>query len=121
MSIAASKIRFQKTNLLTIILLFITILAGGVVRSSGSGMGCPDWPKCFGRYVPPTAVSDLPRDYKQKYVAGRVKKNEHFAKMLDAMGYTDLANRLRQDKSILIPEEFNATRTWTEYLNRVVG
>lgn len=106
---------------MSVALLFLVILAGGVVRSSGSGMGCPDWPKCFGCLIPPTSVSDLPANYKQKYVEGREKKNQRFAKTLDFLGYTDLARRLREDKSILIPEEFNAAKTWTEYINRLAG
>src|SRR5271169_5070448 len=121
MSTSASKIRFQKTNLITIVLLFILILAGGIVRSTGSGMGCPDWPKCFGQYIPPTEASELPIDYKQKYVAGRLEKNQRFAKTLDVFGYADLARRIREDKSILVPEEFNAAKTWTEYINRLIG
>jgi len=84
-------------------------------------MGCPDWPKCFTRYIPPTSAADLPVDYKQKYVAIRQAKNQRFAKTLDVFGYTDLARRIREDKSILIPEEFNATKTWTEYVNRLIG
>ncbi len=121
MSKTTSKSKFQTVNLLSIILLFVLILAGGVVRSTGSGMGCPDWPKCFGRYIPPISVDDLPADYKQKYVAGRMAKNERFAHTLDVFGYADLAKRLRQDKSILVPEEFNVARTWTEYVNRLIG
>ena len=121
MNIAVSQKRFQKINLITIVLLFVLILAGGVVRSTGSGMGCPDWPKCFGCYVPPTSVSQLPKDYKQKYVAGRLAKNQRFAKTLDIFGFSELAARLRQDKSILVPEEFNAAKTWTEYINRLIG
>ncbi|MDR3693276.1 COX15/CtaA family protein [Mucilaginibacter sp.] len=117
----ASKIRFRKYSLVTIVLLFILILAGAVVRSSGSGMGCPDWPKCFGQYVPPTSINELPKDYKQKYVAERTKKNQKFAKTLDLFGYSDLARRIREDKSILLPEEFNAAKTWTEYINRLIG
>lgn len=113
--------RFIRINLITIISLFVLILAGGVVRSSGSGMGCPDWPKCFGRYIPPTEASELPSDYKQNYVAKREKKNQRFAKTLDAFGYNQLADRIRKDKSILVPEDFNAARTWTEYINRLVG
>jgi cytochrome c oxidase assembly protein subunit 15 len=121
MRTSTSKIRFQKINLATIVLLFILILAGGVVRSTGSGMGCPDWPKCFGRYIPPTNSSKLPKDYKQKYAAGRLAKNQRFAKTLDLFGYSDLAKRIREDKSILMPEEFNAAKTWTEYINRLIG
>jgi cytochrome c oxidase assembly protein subunit 15 len=121
MNIAVSQKSFQKINLITIVLLFVLILAGGVVRSTGSGMGCPDWPKCFGRYVPPTESSELPADYKQKYVAGREAKNQRFAKTLDVFGFSDLATRLRQDRSILVPEEFNAAKTWTEYINRLIG
>ena len=121
MNIAVSQKRFQKINLITIVLLFVLILAGGVVRSSGSGMGCPDWPKCFGCYVPPINVSQLPKDYKQQFVAGRLAKNQRFAKTLDVFGFNDLATRLRQDQSILVPEEFNAAKTWTEYVNRLIG
>jgi heme a synthase len=121
MSKATAKTRFQKINLLSILALFAVILAGGIVRSTGSGMGCPDWPKCFARYIPPTDVSELPADYKQKYVEGRIAKNQKFAKTLDILGYTELARRIREDKSILIPEEFNAAKTWVEYANRLVG
>ncbi len=91
------------------------------MRSTGSGMGCPDWPKCFGRYIPPVASSELPADYKQKYVAGRMVKNQRFAKTLDVFGFSDLAKRIREDRSILVPEEFNALKTWTEYINRLIG
>lgn len=113
--------RFITTNLITIIALFVLILAGGVVRSSGSGMGCPDWPKCFDQYIPPTNISQLPIGYQTKYVAQRVKKNEKFASLLSKMGYVDLATKIRNDESIKIPEEFNATKTYTEYINRLIG
>lgn len=121
MSINASGSTFLKLNLITVILLFVLILAGGVVRSTGSGMGCPDWPKCFGRYIPPTNASELPKDYKQAYVDKRLAKNQKFAKMLDVFGYSQLATRIRNDRSILVPEEFNSARTWTEYINRLIG
>lgn len=116
-----SENRFISINFITIIATLLVILAGGVVRSTGSGMGCPDWPKCFDRYIPPTDVSQLPADYQQKYVAGRLKKNERFAKYLESMGKHELAGQIRRDKSITVPEEFNVAKTWTEYVNRLVG
>lgn len=113
--------RFIKYNFYTIVILFLVILAGGIVRSSGAGMGCPDWPKCFDHYIPPTDISQLPADYQEKYVNQRLAKNMKFAKMLDKMGYADLADKVRHDESIKVPEEFNVTKTYTEYVNRLVG
>lgn len=119
--ISRSEQNFIRINFITIIVTLLVILAGGIVRSTGSGMGCPDWPKCFDRYIPPTDISQLPANYQQKYVEGRLKKNEKFARYLESMGKTELADRIRHDKSITIPEEFNPTKTWVEYVNRLVG
>ncbi|ALL08368.1 cytochrome oxidase assembly protein [Pedobacter sp. PACM 27299] len=113
--------RFITLNLLTIVVTLLLILAGGIVRSTGSGMGCPDWPKCFDQYIPPTHASQLPANYKDKYVAERVAKNERFAKTLEKMGKAHLADSIRHDESILQPETFNVAKTWTEYLNRLMG
>lgn len=55
-------------------------------------MGCPDWPTCFGRWVPPTDESQLPPNYHEIYAE---------------RGYADT--------------EFNPIKTWTEYVNRLVG
>ncbi|MBC7745312.1 MAG: COX15/CtaA family protein, partial [Flavobacterium sp.] len=117
----ASEKKFLKINLISIITLFTLILAGGIVRSSGSGMGCPDWPKCFNQYIPPTNVAQLPANYKEQYVQGRITKNQKFANILDALGFKLFANEIRDDVSILEPEEFNAAKTWIEYANRLVG
>lgn len=113
--------RFLRINFITIVSLFLLILAGGVVRSSGSGMGCPDWPKCFDQYIPPTDISQLPADYQEKYVQKRLEKNERFAKLLDKAGYKELAFKIRNDESIQVPEEFNPAKTYTEYINRLIG
>lgn len=113
--------RFLVMNQVALISLFILILAGGIVRGTGSGMGCPDWPKCFDRYVPPTSSTQLPADYEDRYVARRVAKNERFAATLDLLGYGRMAAEIRNDPSIHQPEPFNAAKTWTEYINRLIG
>ncbi len=84
-------------------------------------MGCPDWPKCFGSWVPPTDVSQLPVDYKEIYSQQRAEKNIRFAKYLTALGFNELADQVKNDPSILEEEDFNVTKTWTEYVNRLIG
>ena len=72
-------------------MVLLVIAAGGVVRMTQSGMGCPDWPKCFGRWVPPTSAEQLPPDF-EKYL--RTQDIDH---------------------------SFNAYHTWIEYINRLLG
>ena len=47
---------FQKLALSTVVATFVMIVIGVVVRSTGSGLGCPDWPLCNGRIIP--AIGD---------------------------------------------------------------
>ena len=84
--------RFRRLAAWTVAAVYLLILVGGFVRASGAGMGCPDWPKCFGEWVPPLAESELPADYQEIY---------------RDQGYGDT--------------RFNAKKTWTEYVNRLIG
>ncbi len=74
---------YQKTAITTVFATLFLILVGGLVRAAGAGLGCPDWPKCFGTWIPPTSAADLPSQF---------------------------------DES-----QFNVTKTWIEYVNRLVG
>lgn len=82
---------FRRLGILTIFAVYFIILVGGIVRASGAGMGCPDWPSCFGQIIPPTSEAELPSNYHQIYAA--------------AYANTD----------------FNVVKTWTEFLNRLTG
>ena len=112
---------FVRFNWITLVLIFLVVVAGSFVRITGSGMGCPDWPKCFGKWVPPTQKSQLPSNYKEIYAEKRGKKIEKFSKLLRSIGMADVADKIKEDKSILIEQSFNARKTWTEYANRLVG
>ena len=112
---------FRRLTLSTLIAVYVLILVGGIVRSSGSGMGCPDWPKCFGKWVPPASYEELPDHYKEIYAAYRHKKNERFARVLTKFGMQETANALLNDPTIRVESDFNPTKTWIEYVNRLVG
>ena len=99
----------------------LVVVAGGVVRMTGSGMGCPDWPKCFEQYIPPTSEAQLPNNYKEIYSEKRSKKIMRFAGLLEQIGLDDQATKLRNDPSILIEQNFSAFNTWTEFINRLIG
>jgi len=112
---------FISLNWTTLVFIYLVVIAGSFVRITGAGMGCPDWPKCFGQYIPPTNEKVLPPDYKDIYASKRGKKIERFANFLENIGFSDVAVKLRNDKTLLIEQDFNAKKTWTEYINRLFG
>ena len=93
--------------LLTVVLLYLVVLAGGVVRATKSGMGCPDWPQCYGRLIPPTDVGQI-----------------DFSK-LDIARYREAWQRRGHDPLDVTEEtlrrNFSARATWIEFLNRCLG
>lgn len=112
---------FVRLNWIALVLIFLVVIAGSLVRITGSGMGCPDWPKCFGEWIPPTNDANLPDNYKDIYSEKRGKKLEKFTSFLKKIGLDETAKKLENDPSILIEQDFNARKTWTEYGNRLVG
>lgn len=106
---------------ITLVSIFLVVLAGSVVRMTGSGMGCPDWPKCFDCYIPPTDISQLPENYKEIYSKKREEKLNRFADFLISLGFQNKAKELLEDKSLLEEQDFNPFNTWTEYINRLAG
>ncbi|MGB2153573.1 MAG: COX15/CtaA family protein [Flavobacteriaceae bacterium] len=66
------KKRFRFLVGVSLVLVYIVIAAGAIVRVTGSGMGCPDWPKCFGYLIPPTEREQLDWISKHNYKTGEV-------------------------------------------------
>lgn len=112
---------FVHFNWITLVFIYLVVVAGSFVRITGSGMGCPDWPKCFGQWVPPTEESTLPENYKEIFSEKRSKKIDKFCSFLNSIGLKKTANKIQNDPTLRIEEDFNATKTWTEYVNRLFG
>lgn len=114
---------FLKTAKLSLILVYLVIIAGAVVRMTGSGMGCPDWPKCFGQYIPPTDIAELqwqPFSFFKKGEVIIVNKTLQVA----SKDFTSTAKFSTNNWETYTKHNyatFNATHTWIEYINRLFG
>ena len=115
--------RYTALAKITLALIYLVILAGSVVRMTGSGMGCPDWPKCFGYALPPTQESTLEWQSEREFKKGQViileeqlkvaKKDFTTASEFNPSNWSDY------DKHNYA--EFNVWHTWIEFINRLLG
>ena len=113
---------YRKT-IISIVIVYLVILAGGVVRMTGSGMGCPDWPKCFGFLIPPTERSQLEWKSNSEYNKNQIViideklfyANDKF-KSKSKFEMSNWSKYTKHDYS-----KFNVYHTWIEYINRLIG
>jgi cytochrome c oxidase assembly protein subunit 15 len=106
---------------ISLVLTFLVIVAGSIVRMTGSGMGCPDWPKCFGYLIPPTDEDVLFFKEGHTYEAGQMivrhdtlwVANNSFTSVSD-FNRNDWHKYPKHDYAI-----FNVMHTWVEYINRL--
>ena len=106
-------------------LVFLVVLAGSVVRMTGSGMGCPDWPKCFGLLIPPTSEDQITWKQDAEYTEGQMvivndtlwqSTIDHVAVGSDLKDCECWKKYEKHDYA-----HFNARHTWIEYINRLLG
>lgn len=87
--------------------LLILVFVGAIVRATGAGLGCPDWPRCWGALIPPWKVEQVNLD------------------KLDFDRFKRKAERLGRNPDEITREtilaSFNPVHTWTEFINRLVS
>ena len=107
-----------KISLISVYLIF---LAGSVVRMTGSGMGCPDWPKCFGYYIPPTSEEQITWQANTDYEEGMiiVKNKKLFVAENDLKTENEFNSSNWTTYKKHSYAKFNKLHTWTEYINRL--
>ncbi len=113
-------IRLTKIEL---ILLFLVIIAGSVVRMTGSGMGCPDWPKCFGYIIPPTEQSQLEWAPNREFKKGQIIIVNQSLQVANS-DFTTTSNFDQNHWDAYTKHDyalFNPFHTWVEYINRLFG
>ncbi len=115
---------FNRLSLVTLISIFLVIFAGIFVRVTGSGMGCPDWPKCFGLLVPPFSEEQVTWRSGKLYSKGQmVIEND----VLWQASLTHTSSGSEFSPVNWYPytkhdyTEFNPFHTWVEYINRCLG
>lgn len=115
------KFWFPKIVIINLVLVFVVIAAGAIVRATGSGMGCPDWPTCFGKLIPPTHVDQVTwfpdRDFKEGEMI--IKDEQLLVALTDInTGSTFISDNWQEyekhDYAI-----FNPLHTWVEFINRL--
>lgn len=114
---------FKISVKISLILVYLVIAAGSIVRMTGSGMGCPDWPKCFGYWIPPTERTQLDWKPGHQYTKGQVIiLNEE----LRVANGNFVSSKIFSDRNWGFYTQhdyaiFDPYETWIEYLNRLLG
>ena len=104
-------------------LFLMVVLAGSVVRTTGSGMGCPDWPKCFGLLIPPTEKHEVLFHPQTPYKKGQmvIKDGTLYVAKSDFVSQSSLSFDQFEPYSKHNYANFVVQHTWIEFINRLIG
>jgi|TARA_B110000114_G_scaffold20923_1_gene19944 cytochrome c oxidase assembly protein subunit 15 len=116
------KNRFPTIVKITLASLYLIFFAGSIVRMTGSGMGCPDWPKCFGYYIPPTSEEQITWQPNSTYEEGMIIIKDEVLFVAEQEVKTALIFDENNWEEYTKHEyaTFNKFHTWVEYINRLV-
>lgn len=98
---------YQRVAIAALASVIVLIFVGAVVRATGAGLGCPDWPFCWGCVVPPTSVDQV--DFEK----------------IDIERFKSKVARTGGDPEAIseqsLRDAFNPVHVWTEYINRLTS
>ncbi|MEP2937144.1 MAG: COX15/CtaA family protein [Gilvibacter sp.] len=114
---------YRKSVKVALVLVYLVIVAGAMVRMTGSGMGCPDWPKCFGYYIPPTDIQELTWEEDREFNKGQVIIIEETLQVAKSDFTTGISYNADNWEAYTEHDyaKFNVWHTWIEYVNRLLG
>jgi len=117
------KSNFHKIAKITLISVYLIFLAGAVVRMTGSGMGCPDWPKCFGYLIPPTSEEQITWQPNKEFKKGMIIVKDEVLFVAQNNIKTESNFNINNWKKYTKHDyaKFNKYHTWTEYINRLAS
>ncbi|MDB4508003.1 COX15/CtaA family protein [Akkermansiaceae bacterium] len=95
----------QRTAFIALICVTILVFVGAIVRTSGAGLGCPDWPTCWGEIIPPWKIEQVDLEHLDI---------ERFKRKAAALG-RDPDGITRES----LEAEFNPVHTYIEFVNRL--
>jgi cytochrome c oxidase assembly protein subunit 15 len=112
---------FKRLVVINLVLVFIVVIAGSIVRVTESGMGCPDWPKCFGAYIPPTSEDQVTWHEGEDFFEGQMIIHEEklYNAKKDLTASTSFNPAEWEEFTKHGYATYNPVHTWIEFINRL--